>query len=44
MHQLPRQMATYVYQEKPLSHQQKVANIGFVWHTDTLFQTNDILV
>ena len=36
-----------IYWEKALSHQQKVAdvaNMGFLWHPDTLFQSNEILV
>ena len=32
------------YWENALSRQQKVADVGFVWHPDTLFQSNDISV
>ena len=43
MQQLPRQMPTYI--EKNHYHVcKKVADVGFLWHPDTLFQPNDILV
>ena len=41
--QLPRQMRTYI-DKNALSRQQKVADMDFVWHPDTLFQSNDVLV
>ena len=34
----------YIYWQKALSHRKKVADVGFVWHLDTLFQPNDISV
>ena len=41
--QLPRQMPTYI-EKKHYHVGKKVADICFVWHLDTLFQPNDILV
>ena len=41
--QLPRQLPVYI--EKEHYHiGKKVANVGFVWHPDILFQSNDISV
>ena len=33
-----------IYREKALSPQQKVADIGFVWHSDILLQPSDISI
>ena len=41
--QFPRQMPVYI-EKKHYQVGKKVAHVGFAWHPNTLFQSNDILV